>query len=70
MKSNFINPTCEVVRFTNDNIVTLSNCGCYYEETGDLGEGADVICPGANINCECAWNYDDLTKGNCVTPGS
>lgn len=62
MKSDFIKPCAEVVRF-KDNIIRTSACGCY-DGTKDWGAGNDEFCS-HNPECTCKANHDPAIA-NCV----
>jgi len=62
MKPMFDKPLCEVVKFTNDVIVTSPGCSCFYD--GEDFE-TDDTCTGGNVACTCNPNYDD-PSANCT----
>lgn len=64
MENNFIEPVCEIVRFEQTDIVTISGCGCNVGGE-DFGEGQNETCTSANVSCSCDPNYDD-PSANCA----
>lgn len=61
MKKNFVEPSCEVVRF-NKSIITTSNF-CYCDIGGyDYGQGEDECVGKNNPACTCGL----VTPINCV----
>lgn len=61
MKNNFKEPVCEIVRFDQIDIVTISGCGC---NVGGIEFDSNETCTGANTECTCSPNQDD-PSANC-----
>ncbi len=65
MKSKFVEPAIEVVRFGNG-IITTSDCSCF-DGIINYGAGQDGDCPNLNDpNCSCAMNTTNPALGNCI----